>query len=266
MHKISTWMLVVGLLTPALAAADAIAPVAPAPAAPPAAPPAAVTPAFTEETRATAEKPAGFAYTILRDAYIDDVRETYLYMKSSAAAGASVTVPIPKNRELLANCITGGGVDDLVHGAIATVRYDPAGVVRPAIEIVKKQEVEIYDDARVLDRGGNRLYIRTADGREKGFNLDGGPPAWDEVIEGAKFADLVAGTTIRVEHDPGGRKPIRVVFKKKAVELDVKGDVVSKDKGCGCDTSGGSLSFGAAGFGALMLGLLASRRRISLKR
>ncbi len=323
MRKISSWMLVVGLMTPALALADVRVPgepyrgparrepvaepgaggpkpearppaakpdqrpeqVRPAPAgdpatAPAAAPaeaakpaeaaavaaPAAVTPAFTEETRATAEKPEGFAYTILREAYIDDVRETYLYMKSSPAAGASVTVPIPKNRELLAQCITGGTVDDLVHGAIATVRYDPIGVVRPAIEIVKKQEVEIYDDARVLDRGGNRLYIRTADGREKGFNLDGGPTAWDEVIEGAKFADLVAGTTIRVEHDPGGRKPIRVVFKKKAAELDVKGNVVSKDKGCGCDTSGGSLNWGAAGFGALMLGLLASRRRVAVKR
>ena len=232
----------------------------------PAAPPAAVTPAFTEDTRATAEKPAGFSYSILRDAYVDDVRETYLYIKSSAAAGASTTVPIPKNRELLAKCITGGTVEDLVHGAIATVRYDPVGVVRPLIEIVKKQEVEIYDDARVLDRGGNRLYIRTADGREKGFNLDGGPAAWDEVIEGAKFIDLVAGTTVRVEHDPGGRTPIRVIFKKKAIELDVKGDVVTKDKGCGCDTSGGHLGFGPAGFGVLLLGVLLSRRKMSLNR
>lgn len=301
MRKISSWILVGACLAPALAAADVrvpgqpyagparrgdeprpepakpakpVKPVKPAEpakpaeptATPPVSPPAAVTPAFTEETRATAEKPEGFSYSILRDAYIDDVRETYLYMKSSPAAGASVTVPIPKNRELLAKCITGGTVDDLVHGAIATVRYDPIGVVRPVIEIVKKQEVEIYDDARVLDRGGSRLYIRTADGREKGFNLDGGSAAWDEVIEGAKFADLVAGTTIRVEHDPGGRTPIRVVFKKKALELDVKGNVVTKDKGCGCDSSGGGLSYGAAGLTALLLGLWVARRRISLKR
>lgn len=232
-------------------------------AAPPTAPPAAPTPAFTEDNRATAEKPQGFAYTILRDAYVDDVRETYLYIKSSPEAKSSVTVPIPKNRELLAQCIKGGGVEDLVHGAIATVRYDPVGVVRPDIEIVRKVEVEIYDDARVLDRGGSRLYIRAHDGREKGFNLEGGAAAWDEVIEGAKFNDLVPGTLIRVEHDPGGRKPIRVVFKQKAVELDSSGNVKAPkgDRGCGCDSRAAELPLGAAGLSAALAGLLLARRR-----
>jgi MYXO-CTERM domain-containing protein len=242
--------------------------VAAAPEVAPVAPPAAMTPAFTEDTRATAEKPQGFAYSILRDAYVDDVRETYLYIKSSPEAKSSVTVPIPKNRELLAQCIKGGSVEDLVHGAIATVRYDPTGVVRPDIEISQKVEVEVYDDARVLDRGGTRLYIRTKDGREKGFNLDGGAPAWDEVIEGAKFNDLVPGTLIRVEHDPGGRKAIRVVFKQKAIELDSSGNVkaAKSDKGCGCDTRAGELPWGAAGLGAVLLGLVVSRRqRIAVK-
>lgn len=242
--------------------------VAAAPELAPVAPPAAMTPAFSEDTRATAEKPQGFSYSILRDAYVDDVRETYLYIKSSPEAKSSATVPIPKNRELLAQCIKGGGIEDLVHGAIATVRYDPTGVVRPDIEIVQKVEVEVYDDARVLDRGGTRLYIRTKDGREKGFNLDGGPAAWDEVIEGAKFSDLAPGTLIRVEHDPGGRNAIRVVFKEKAIELDSSGNVKAAkgDKGCGCDSRAGELPLGAAGLSAMLLGLVISRRqRIAVK-
>ena len=230
-----------------------------------AAPPSAAIgiPANYADTVATGEKPKGFAYHIMRDAVVDDVRDTYLYIKSSPAAQSSITVPIPKNRELLATCIKGGTFDDLVHGTIVTVRYDPAGAVRPDIEIVTKVEVEIYDDARVIDRGGTRLYIRAPDGREKGFNLPGGPTAWDEVIEGCKFVDLVPGSIVRVEHDPGGRKPIRVIFKKKPEDLNSDGSKKQPSRGCGCDTHGKQpMPLSAMWFGALSLGAVAVRRRM----
>ncbi len=249
--------------TPAAPAVAAPAVAAPAVAAPAAVSPTLGPPPNYAEVMATAEKPKGFAYHIMREAVVDDVRDTYLYIKSSPQATNSITVPIPKNRELLATCIKGGTFDDLAHGAIVTVRYDPAGAVRPEIEIIEKVVVEIYDDAKVLDRGGRRLYVRAPDGREKGFNLEGGTAAWDEVIEGAKFVDLVPGTTVRVEHDPGGRKPIRVIFKKKAEEMNADGSKKIAGRGCGCDTRGDQpVPLGAVWFGALTLGAVAIRRRM----
>lgn len=240
------------------------APTAPAAAAPSVAPPEAPSPvakAFTDDDIATAEKPAGFSYSLVREAWIDDVRETYLYVKSSPTMASSIAVPIPKNRDLLAKCIHGGTIDDLVRSATAMVKFDPAGVVRPDITILKKAEVEIYDDAKVLDRGGTRLYITTKDGRSRGFELAGGAAAWDEVIEGAKFADLSVGTIVRVENDPGGRKPIRVIFKRKAEAVGAAGPK-GADKGCGCDMAGAPTpSWGALLLGLALLGGLWSRRR-----
>ncbi len=238
-------------LPPVAAAADTAA-VAPA---------AAATSAIDPgDTFATAAKPAGFSYSMLENAWIDDVRETYLYIKSGPSKPTSLAVPIPKNRVFLATCIEGGTVDDLVRSATATVKWDPAGVVRPQIIILKKAELEIYDNAKVLDRGGDRLYINTAEGVARGFALEGGAAAWDEVIEGAKFNDLVAGTLVRVENDPSGRKAIRVVFKQKAPSIDASG--IKKDRGCGCDLGPSQgVSAGSALLGGLLLGLVAVRRR-----
>jgi len=133
-------------------------------------------------------------------------------------------------------------------------------VVRPDITILKKAELEIYDDAKVLDRGGDRLYINTAEGFAKGFALEGGAAAWDEVIEGAKFNDLVAGTLIRVENDPSGRKPIRVIFKQKAPNIDASG--VKKDRGCGCDLRpSDGISMGSGLLSAALLALVWLRRQ-----
>ncbi|MBI5608576.1 MAG: hypothetical protein HY902_06820 [Deltaproteobacteria bacterium] len=235
----------------------------PAAASPAAAPAAATTAVDTGgDTFATAPKPPGFLYSMLQDAWIDDVRETYLYIKSSPTRPTSLAVPIPKNRAFLATCIHGGTIDDLVRSATATVKWDPAGVVRPDITIIKKAELEIYDNAKVLDRGGDRLYINTAEGVAKGFALEGGAAAWDEVIEGAKFNDLVAGTLIRVENDPSGRKPIRVIFKQKAPAIDASG--VKRDRGCGCDLRpGDGVSAGAGLFAAALLALLWVRRQRS---
>jgi MYXO-CTERM domain-containing protein len=220
-----------------------------------AAPPKA---AFGADIMATADKPAGFAYTVMRNAVVDEVQETYLYIKSSEKAVSSVTVPIPKNRELLAKCIAGGGIDDLAHGAIVSVKYDPAGVVKPEIVIVQKVEMEIFDHAKVLDRGGTKLYITTADGGAKGFEVEGGEAAWNTVIEGGTFADLAVGTEVKVEHDPGGRKPIRVVILQKVAAAPA----AASGKGCGCDTRGQSpLPWSAAWTAAAILTGLVVRRR-----
>ncbi len=215
------------------------------------------------DTFATAPKPPGFLYSVLQDAWIDDVRETYLYIKSSPTRPTSLAVPIPKNRAFLATCIHGGTIDDLVRSATATVKWDPAGVVRPDITITKKAELEIYDNAKVLDRGGDRLYINTAEGIAKGFALEGGAAAWDEVIEGAKFNDLVAGTVVRVENDPSGRKPIRVIFKQKAPAIDASG--VKRDRGCGCDLRpSDGVSVGSGLLAAALLALVWWRRKTTL--
>ena len=214
---------------------------------------------------ATGEKPKGFAYNLMNGSVVAELNESYLYIKSSPQSKISVTVPVPKNREFFNKCITGGTFEDLVRGAVVNVKYDPAGNVRPVIEIVEKVVVEVYEDARILDRGGNRIYIRAADGREKGFELDGGPAAWDAVIEGAKFADLVPGTIVRVEHDPGGRTAIRIIFKRKPADLNADGSKKSSGRGCGCDVRAKApLGSGEVGLALLVLALWVSPRSTAL--
>ncbi|MBM4345383.1 MAG: hypothetical protein FJ100_18585 [Deltaproteobacteria bacterium] len=210
---------------------------------------------------ATAEKPKGFAYNLMNGAVVEQLVDTYLYIKSSPQSKVSITVPVPRDRAFFAKCITGGTPDDLVRGAVINARYDPAGVVRPVLEIVEKVSIEIYDDARVLDRGGKRLYIRAPDGREKGFELEGGPAAWDEVIEGAKFVDLVPGSIVRVEHDPGGRQAIKITFKRKPADLNSDGRTKGASRGCGCDVRDPrGPDAGAFALAALLLGAIAARR------
>ncbi len=246
----------------AAAAQAAAGSAAPAAAEPPAAvsPAVAASPTFAD-TMATAEKPKGFAYNLMNGAVVEQLVDTYLYIKSSAQSKVSITVPVPRDRAFFAKCITGGTPEDLVRGAVINARYDPAGAVRPVIEIVEKVTIEVYEDARVLDRGGKRLYIRAPDGREKGFELEGGPAAWDEVIEGAKFADLVPGSIVRVEHDPGGRQAIKITFKSKPADLNADGSKKGTGRGCGCDVraplgpDGGPLALGA-----LLLGIWLRRR------
>ncbi len=252
----------------AAAIAQAAAQAPQAPIAPPAAvePAAAVSPAAAAsptfaDSMATAEKPKGFAYNLMNGAVVEQLVDTYLYIKSSTQSKVSITVPVPRDRAFFAKCVSGGTPEDLVRGAVINARYDPAGVVRPVIEIVEKVTIEVYDNARVLDRGGKRLYIRAPDGREKGFELDGGPTAWDEVIEGAKFADLVPGSIVRVEHDPGGRQAIKITFKSKPAELNSDGSKKSAGRGCGCDVRDPATPDGGSwAFGALLLGVWLRRR------
>ena len=182
----------------------------PAPAPAPAQPEAA---ALTADTMATAEKPTGFAYSVLRDALVDDLSETLLYVKSTKESHTTTAVPVPKDRAKLAACIAGGKVDDLVRGAVVTVEFDPKGVVKPQIVIQATAQIEVLDGAKVMDRGGSKLFVLTAEGTTRAFEIAGGTAAWDSVVEGGKSADLKPGTPVRIEFDPSGRQPLKVAIK-----------------------------------------------------
>jgi len=253
--------LVVGGLGVASAAVAGVQP--PAARIEPALVPAAVTPSdapLTAATIATAEKPEGFRYAVLRDGIVDSVSETLLYVKAHKAAQTSTAVPIPKDRALLARCVVSGKPEDLVRGTVLSVRYDPRGVVRPEIEIQAPSQLEILDGAKVLDRGGNKLYVRTADGVDRGFQIEGGVEGWASVVQNGKPADLKSGAIVRVVFDPSGREPLQITLREtpKAAEVPVR------DKGCGCIVHGaGTLpSAGALLLGAGLVCVLWRRRRV----
>lgn len=168
--------------------------------------------ALTADTMATADKPAGFTYSIVRDALVDDLTETLLYVKANKEAKTMTAVPVPKDRARLGACVAGGKVEDLVRGTVVTVEYDPKGVVKPQIVIQSVSQLEVLDGAKVMDRGGNKLFILTADGKNRGFEIEGGQAAWDSVVEGGKSADLKPGTPVRITFDPSGRQPLKVVL------------------------------------------------------
>lgn len=196
------------------------------------------------DNMATAPKPEGFRYAIIRDGLVDDVSETLLYVKANKGAQTSRAVPIPRDRELLASLLAGGAVDDLIKGAIVTVRYDPKGVVRPEIVLQGKVKLEVIDSAKVIDRGGNKLYVTTPEGGNRGFEIEGGAQAWKTVVVNGPASALVAGARIRITHDPSGREPLRISL------LDPPLPAV-KDKGCGCSVRAAT---GGIPLGALLLG------------
>ena len=167
-------------------------------------------PALTADTMATADRPAGFTYSIVRDALVDDLTETLLYVKANKEAKTTTAVPVPKDRTRLGACIAGGKVEDLVRGTVVTVEFDPKGVVKPQIVIQTVSQLEVLDGAKVMDRGGNKLFVLTADGKNRGFAIEGGQAAWDSVVEGGKSLDLKPGTPVRITFDPSGRQPLKV--------------------------------------------------------
>jgi len=238
----------------ALAADDpAAAPVLqPAPTAPDAAP-------LTADTMATAEKPAGFSYSVLRDALVDDLTETLLYVKARKDARTTTAVPIPKNRVLLATCIAGGKVEDLVRGTVVTVEFDAKGVVKPQIVIQSVSQIEVLEGAKIMDRGGSKLFVLTAEGATRGFEVQGGTQAWDSIVEGGKSADLKPGTPVRIEFDPSGRQPLKIAIKGKPVST---ASPTGKGSSCAVARPGSASAAPTLAISALLAaGWFAVRRR-----
>jgi hypothetical protein len=199
---------------------------------------AAAAPApLTDDTVATAPKPKGFRYSILRNVLIDEVGSTRLYVKKSKKSKTTTAVPIPKDRGLLASCIKGGQVDDLQRGATATVRFDPRGVVRPFITVIETSKLEVMSQAKVLDIAGTTLYIIYGEGykEKRGFKIEGTYKDWDHVVTNGTGPDLKAGMRIRVTHDPSGRQPLQVTLLDPPSK-DAK--AAAGKKGCGCDIRG----------------------------
>ncbi len=228
----------------------------PAPASAPAAPPAAAT-ILTTDNMAVAPKPPGFRYAIIRNGVVDDISETMLYVKSSKTAKTSRAVPIPKDRKLLATLIAGGTVEDLIKGTRLAVRYDPKGVVRPEIVIQDKAKLEVIESAKVIDRGGNKLYVTMPDGTSRGFEIEGGAAAWNTVVENGPASALIAGAKVRIHFDPSGRESIRI-------ELLDPPKAEAKDKGCGCAVaSEGHIPDGALAFAMVCLWAISRRRRVA---
>jgi len=241
---------------PATAAAGIV--VDAAPGAAPATESSAAADALTAENMATKPKPKGFRYTIVRAALIDEVTETLLYVRKKKDSKHTVAIPIPMDRKLLGKCIAGGTIKDLVKSATVTVKYDPKGVVRPEIVLIKRTSVEVLDNAKVLDRGGRKLYIVTADGGRRGFEIEGDISMWDTVVLNGKADALKPGTKIKVEHDPSGREPLKITL------LDApKADGKPKSKGCGCSVVGstdGPMQPGPIGVVVLLVGSLFALR------
>jgi MYXO-CTERM domain-containing protein len=213
--------------------------------------------ALTAETMATQPKPEGFAYAIVRDAICDDLSETLLYVKASKDAKTTTAVPVPKDRALLAQCLAGGEVGDLVRGTIVTVRYDPKGVVRPEIIITEVPKIEILDDAKIADRAGSKLFVVTGDKQTRAFSIEGGAQAWASVVQNGKAEDLTPGTLVRIEYDPSGREGIKITLKSPPTQA-----APAEDKGCGCSVYGGkrALPWSSLLFGLAIIALLLSRR------
>ncbi len=212
---------------------------------------------LTADTIATAPKPDGFAYTIVRDAIVDELSETLLYVKTSKDAKTMTAVPVPKDRALLGQCVAGGTVDDLVRGAIITARFDPRGVVRPELIINSTPAIEVLDDAKIADRAGAKLFVVTADKQTRAFAIEGGAAAWATVVQNGKAEDLTPGTLVKIEYDPSGREGIKITLKNPPVQT-----APAEDKGCGCSIYGGQrpLPWAGALFAAFAITLLLRRR------
>lgn len=197
---------------------------------------AEVTPAgaITADTIATAPKPEGFAYTIVREATVDELSETLLYVKTSKDAKTMTAIPVPKDRALLAQCLAGGGVAELVHGVQVTARYDPRGVVRPEIIINAVPAIEVLDDVKIVERAGSKLFVLMADKTTRAFAIEGGAAAWATVVQNGKAEDLVNGAMVKIEYDPTGREGIKITLKTPPPQA-----APAEDKGCGCSVYGG---------------------------
>ena len=216
--------------------------------------------ALSPDTIATKAPPKGFIWSVLRDVMVDEISDTYLYVKSSKKAQSSRAVPIPKDRAVLATCIAGGTIDDLVRGATITVKFDSKGEVKPEIVIQEKVVVEVLKNAKVLDRGGNKLYIVTEDGQSRGFSIEGDATAWNGVVEGGDASGLLMGAKVTVTYDPSGREALKIRIDEPSPKA-LTGKV-SGGGGCGCDARGGATpSAGSLAFALAMLALLLRRRR-----
>lgn len=215
----------------------------------------AAAPTLTADTIATANKPDGFTYAIVRDAIVDELGETMLYVKANKDAKTTTAVPVPKDRALLARCVA-GNLEDLVHGAIVTAKYDPRGVVRPEIVIQSTPTVEVLDDVKVVDRAGSKLFVLMADKTTRAFAIEGGADAWASVVQNGKPEDLVAGAVVKIEYDPSGREGIKITLKSPPVAAPVA------DKGCGCSVYGGgrTIPLASLGFAAIAVALVLRRR------
>jgi hypothetical protein len=214
--------------------------------------------ALTPDTLATAAKPDGFRYAVLHDVWVESLADTYLYVKANKAAATTTAVPVPRDRGLLAQCIAGGQVDDLVPGTQLAVKFDPRGVVRPEIVVQQASAIEVLDGAKVLDRGPGKLYVLTADGKSRAFAIEGGADAWRQVVANGTPDDLKPGTAIKIDYDPSGREGIRITLR------DPPPPGAGKDKGCGCriGSRGAHWSTGAALLAALACGIVVGRRRV----
>lgn len=214
--------------------------------------------ALTPETMATAEKPPGFRYGIVRGGLVESLAGTLLYVKTSKDAKTSTAVPVPKDPALLAKTISGGTPADLIKGTVVDVKFDPRGVVRPEIAIVSRSTIEVLDDAKIMDRGGNKLYVVTAAGKSRGFELAGeGAAAWTGVVTNGTPDDLKPGTLVRIAYDPSGQEPLQVTLKATPKPAQ------DKDKGCGCQVAGGPRNIPLGGSWAAIgaLAMILTRRR-----
>lgn len=210
---------------------------------------------LTEKTIARAIAPPHFRFSIIRSVLVDDLSGTYLYVRANKTA-TTKSVPVPADRTVLASCIAGGNVDDLVRGATVTVRFDPAGRYRPDILVEKKVEVEALLGAKVLDRGGNKLYIVTSEGKARGFEIEGDAKAWNDVVAGGDASGLLAGAVVDVHFDPSGRSPLRVKI------ITPAGGAKRDSDGCGCSLAAGGAAptGGAVALIAAALALILRRR------
>lgn len=245
---------------PAAAAALKIE-VAPGAATPTPAAAAAEARKLTPENTATRPKPKGFRYSILRDVWVDEVGSTLLYVKKNKKARTNKAVPIPKDRKLLATCIAGGDVKDLKRSAIITVKFDPAGMIRPEIIIAKQSSVETLH-GKVLDIGGPKLYVALDDHSKRGFAVDAYKD-WDRVVTNGNAQDLKRGTPLTVKFDPSGEKEIVITLDTPGTAPAVGAKAKSDTNGCGCHAAADQEA--AIPAGALLLlsacGLLLWRRR-----
>ena len=224
---------------------------------------AATATALTVDTMATRPPPAGFVWSVLRDVTIHEVAETYLYVRASKNSQSTRAIPIPKDRALLRPNVAGGTVDDLQRGAVITAKFDPKGEVRPEIVIQQRVETEVLEGVRVLDRGGNKLYVTDSQGKGRGFAIEGGAEAWNEVVAGGSADDLRVGAKVTVRFDPTGREPLRVTLLEPAPGGSRRDNDPGKDGGCGCDVRSTSKRLPTSGeaFAALAFGLLLLRAR-----
>ncbi|MSP90377.1 MAG: hypothetical protein EXR79_01000 [Myxococcales bacterium] len=192
---------------------------------------------------ATAPKPAGFRYSMVTEVWVESLGETYLYVRRDKKSTSTTPVPVPADRVLLAQCVTGGTLDDLVPGTLITAKFDNRGVVRPEIVIIKASSVEVLDGAKVLDRGGNKLYVITSDGQSRGFALPAGPGNWAAAVTNGSPDGLKPGVVVQIKYDPSGRADLRITYR----DPPPPAPPVTADKGCGCGAVPGRVDGAALG-------------------